>query len=198
MNDFPMIAFNKWNNNLNINMSQEDFLSIFEKMYSLTNDKKLLIFKFRMLHRNTITNRNLNMWDRNKPLNEQRTDKCTFCNVFPETIEHIFYDCSIAQTIWNDIFTWIHSYAQIRVAFSREEILLGIAPINLEIFNLIFVIVLKNIYAARCNDQKPNIYIIKYSIKQQFDAEKLNANKSMARLNRFNKKWEIIKNCFNQ
>ena len=86
---------------------------------------------------------------------------------------------------------------QILPFFAKNEILLGTAPANLEIFNLIFIIVLKNIYAARCNDQKPNTYIIKYSIKQQFEAEKFNAKKSIAKLNRFNKKWEIIKNCFN-
>ena len=196
MKDFPTIAYNKWNNNLNLNMSQNDFLSIFEKMYTLSKDKKLLIFKYRLLHRNTITNRNLNLWDQNKPLAEQRTDKCTFCNVFPETIEHLFYDCMIIRQIWHDLFTWIHQVANIRINFSRSEIILGIAPEELNIFNLIFVIVQKYIYTSRCKEKNPNINVIKFLIKIQYEAEKFNASQNARKLYNFNKKWEMLQNCF--
>ena len=196
MKDFPTIAFNKWNCNLNLNMTQNDFLSVFEKMYNLTNDKKLLIFKFRLLHRNTITNRNLNLWDQNKPLIDQRSDKCTFCNVLPETIEHLFHDCANIKKLWSDTFLWIHQTANIQINFSRDELILGTAPSELEIFNLVFIIIQKHIYTSRCNKNNPNPNVIKFLLKRQFESEKLIANRNVRKLNHFNRKWEILKNCF--
>ena len=88
-------------------------MNLFTKMYSLTKDNKILIFNYRLLHRNTITNKNLHLWDQNKPEHEQRTDLCTFCNNHVETIEHIFYDCLHIKKIWSDLFDWIYDNCNI-------------------------------------------------------------------------------------
>ena len=39
---FPTIPYTKWKTNLNIEIEHNDFLNIFENMYKLTKDTKLL------------------------------------------------------------------------------------------------------------------------------------------------------------
>ena len=161
----------------------------------MTKDSKILIFNFRLLHRNTITNKNLNLWDKNKPIYEQHSDKCTFCNNTVETIEHIFYDCVHIKIIWEELFNWIHEKCDLRINFSRFEIMLNAANDDLKIFNLIFMIVKKQIYTIRCAKSNPHINVIKYHLNQYYKAEKQIAIRNHHE-SAFLHKWEIVQNCF--
>ena len=194
-NFFPEIAYNKWQTNLGIEFERDDFLNIFKNMYSLTKDAKLLYFKYRLLHRNVITNRNLNLWDSKKPPDQQRSPLCSFCNREPETIEHLLYDCFVAKALWNNFFLWIFQRTDTNINFSRTEILLGVAPVDLEIFNLMFMIITKYIYDCRCLNTTPNIFLLKYKISQYYTAEKLIAEQNNS-LRKIVSKWEIVSNCF--
>ena len=122
-------------------------------------------------NRNTITNKNLNLWDNNKPPEERHTDKCTFCNIFIETIEHLFYDCVYIKQIWEDLFNWVYEKCSLRIGFSRGEIILNNSNDDLKIFNLIFMIVKKQIHTIRCLKTRPNFNSIKYHITQYYKAE---------------------------
>ena len=35
--------------------------------------------------------------------------KCSFCNVNPDTLLHIFYEYKIIRDMWNDVIDWISS-----------------------------------------------------------------------------------------
>ena len=195
MKTFPEIAFLKWKTNLNIEFEKEEFLDLFTKMYTLTKDNKILIFNYRLLHRNTITNKNLNLWDNNKPPEERHTDKCTFCNIFIETIEHLFYDCVYIKQIWEDLFNWVYEKCSLRIGFSRGEIILNNSNDDLKIFNLIFMIVKKQIHTIRCLKTRPNFNSIKYHITQYYKAEEKIALKNN-HLTHFLAKWDPVINCF--
>ena len=192
---FPEIPYTKWQTSLSVSLERNEFLEIFEKMYFLTKDPKLLYFKYKLLHRNIITNRNLRMWDANKPIHEQRSENCTFCNRYPEYIEHFLYDCYVSKTLWNSIFQWVFNCTGLSINFTRTQILLGTAPDELQIFNLIFMIVTKYIHDCKCLDQTPNTYLLKYKIKQYFLAERLIAEQKNKIIS-FNEKWDCLLNCF--
>ena len=89
-------------------------------MYKLTKDPVLLSFNFKLLHRNIITNKNLSLWHVNTNL-----DKCTFCNMNSETIEHMFYYCNIIQRLWADIFNWIFIKTGLRINFTIKHYVEG-------------------------------------------------------------------------
>ena len=189
---FPEIAFTKWRNNLSIQLDKETFLSIFANMYNWTKDPTLLSFNFKLLHRNIITNRNLNIWYPNS-----HSESCTFCNIEPETIEHMLYDCIISQNLWTEVFNWIHTKTGIRINFTREQILLGLVGSDLEIFNLIFLIIKRYIFVCKCLEVRPNKYAAIYKIKDNYNTEqecirlfpnKYNTRKSL--------KWEILQDLF--
>ena len=99
-----------------------------------------------MLHRNTITNRNLNLWDQKLEPDLRRSDKCQFCNLATEYIEHLFYECQVVKQFWTQIFQWISTKTNLNINFTAAEILLGGAPQDLQIFNLIFLLAKKYIY----------------------------------------------------
>ena len=192
---FPVNAFEKWKHNLNINFDRNDFLNLFKKMYFLTKDNRILIFHFRFLHRNTITNKNLHLWDFKKRPEDRHNINCTFCNNSVETIEHLFYECIHTRKLWEDLFQWIYDKTGLRINFSKFEIILSAANDDLKIFNLIFMIVRKQIYSIRCLKNKLNIFVIKYHLTQYYKAEKLIACKN-GNLTNFNSKWEIVQECF--
>ena len=138
---FPEFAFEKWKLNLNLPFDKDDYLQLFKKMYLLSSDNKLLILQYRLLHRNIVTNKTLHIWDQNKPLGEQHTENCTFCDNNVETIEHLFYDCVHTKKIWLELFKWIYDNSGLRINFSRFEVILSATIDELKIFNLIFMIV---------------------------------------------------------
>ena len=195
MTAFPSAAFSKWQDNLNLQMEQEQFLYLFQNMYMLTKDSKLLIFQYKLLHRNTITNRNLNLWDQKLEPDLRRSDKCQFCNLATEYIEHLFYNCQVVKQFWTQIFQWISTKTNLNINFTIAEILLGGAPHDLQIFNLIFLLAKKYIYDCKCLKDKLNIFVFKYRVQQYFEAEKIIAFDTN-KIERFNSKWDLIKECF--
>ena len=195
MSAFPSIALSKWQLSLNIQIEQGTFLELFQNMYLLTKDTKLLIFQYKLLHRHTITNRNLNLWDQNLDPELRRSDKCSFCNIEPEHFEHLFYNCTIVKQFWTSIFLWISQHANLYINFTIAEIILGWAPKELAIFNLVFLIAKKYIYDCKCINSKPNIYLFKYKLKSYYEAEKLIALENN-RTEEFDLKWDSIKECF--
>ena len=79
--------------------------------------------------------------------------------------------------------------------FTKSQILLGIAPEELQIFNLVFMIVTKYIHDCKCLDQMPNSFLLKYKIKQYMLAEKLIAEQN-DKLHDLFDKWELLLECF--
>lgn len=67
----------------------------FERKISSIKDKKLCEFNFKILHNILPCNVNLVKWKK------RNCEMCKLCNV-AETIEHLLYNCSYANGIWND------------------------------------------------------------------------------------------------
>ena len=166
-------------------------------MYLYCKDKTLLSFKYNVLNRNIVTNRTLNLWDRTKPLEARRSELCSFCKDLPETIEHLFYDCPVVKNFWDDILGWIWEKNRINIDFKKEQVLLGTAPKELEIFNLVFLVGMKHIYYSRLKDKTPQITVFKYLLSLQYESQKLIASNCPKKLLTFRLFWVTIESCFN-
>ena len=59
-----------------------------------TNDMILKEFQYKILHRYLAMN---NLLYKMKKVD---TNRCTFCNLYVETIIHIFYDCIESKNLW--------------------------------------------------------------------------------------------------
>ncbi len=54
------------------------------------------------------------------------SNKCQLCNLEIETVEHLFFQCNLVQTFWNDAFCWIHQRLPVRLILSWEIVKFGL------------------------------------------------------------------------
>ena len=90
-----MIA-NRQVRNIGLNYKLQ-WKQIYSLLYENVKDNFLRWFQLRILHNILATN---NFLYKIKILN---FEKCTFCNNFPETIDHLFWKCEIVQIFHNKI-----------------------------------------------------------------------------------------------
>ena len=101
MKSFPEKTYQKWKIKLNIDISKNDFLTLFSTMYACTKSTKLRDFQYRVLHSTLVTNDKLSMWG---IINDE---SCSFCHNAPETIIHLLIECETSTNsgaMWQDIF----------------------------------------------------------------------------------------------
>ena len=77
-----------------------------QKAYTLaflsTKDTKLRTFQFKFLRRRIATN------DFRYKVGITSNDLCSFCNLYVETLEHIFWSCPFTQAFWINVTEWIN------------------------------------------------------------------------------------------
>ena len=91
----------------------------FQKIYKVTKDNKLRQFLFKLLHRITVTKREL------KRFNITADDQCTQCSS-QDSILHTFMDCSITSSIYTDILKWFNNVSNLKLTPLNEQILFHI------------------------------------------------------------------------
>ena len=71
------------------------------KSYTLaflcTNESKLRVFQFQLLHRKLATNYFL------FKIGIKSNDQCSFCKESSETLLHLFWECPFVKSFWNDL-----------------------------------------------------------------------------------------------
>ena len=88
------VALSKWENS-GINRTA-DWKTIFKLPYNAIRYTKIQYFQFRFLHRIIGVNSFL------FKLNLIDSPTCSFCKTEIETLEHLFWTCSIVQSFWKD------------------------------------------------------------------------------------------------
>ena len=84
---YPSFA-NKWNN-------------LFKNISNMSADNKLRQFSFKLLHRILVTRKELKRY-KIKP-----DDECFFFCKSPDSLEHTFLACSVAEDVYNEMMTWL-------------------------------------------------------------------------------------------
>ena len=72
---------------------KNDFLNLFNTMYSCTKSTKLRDFEYRVLHSALVTDDKLSMWG---IINDE---SCSFCHNAPETIIHLLIECETSKKL---------------------------------------------------------------------------------------------------
>ena len=85
------------------------------KSYTLaflyTNESKLRVFQFKFLHRKLATNCFL------LKTGIKSNDQCSFCKESSETLLHLFWECPLVKSFWNEIGNWMKNSS----CFLNEE-----------------------------------------------------------------------------
>ena len=123
------------------------------------------------------------------------TDECTFCQKAPETIAHIFFDCTFVKNIWDELKTWIEEKTDSKLNFSKRNICLGYPQKRNMILNLLITVVKYKIYTSKCKGFPPKINCIKEELRQIYEIDK-SICYSNCQFAKFIKFWSVCHNLF--
>lgn len=134
-----------WENRLEISIEDEHFITAFKNIQVVTIATKYRDFQYRLIHNAIITNKHLCRW------NLRTDDLCSFCNLYSESILHLFYSCECIQEIWQEIRAYIESQIDETVAtlcqWNAEEIFFNrVHPRPAHVINFVILVVKQYIY----------------------------------------------------
>ena len=183
---FPEKSYLWHQENLQINISRENFISIIVSNNKCILNNKFKDFQFRLTHNSLVTNIHLKKWG---ILNEEN---CTFCQKYPETVMHLLIDCFYSDKIWKLLFQFIEEVSGVYIRPRKEEIILGIHHIDLSgFYNSVMAIAKQYIYASRCLKRKPCISVLIKKIRFERKLEYLLAIQKN-KLYEWSNKWILF------
>ena len=95
-------AQHKWE--LNFPENRFDWKNIYSAIFDICKDNTLQNFQYNFVHRNIATNKYL------LKCKYVASSLCSFCNMAIETLDHLFWECSITQYFWNKLFDLLSQY----------------------------------------------------------------------------------------
>lgn len=173
----------KWQDKLRVNIIYEEFLEHFSRIYNLTKSTKFQSFQFRFLHRIIFTSDILYKWK------IVASPRCSFCSDEYETIEHLFYHCTITKRFWEMLQSWYECQTNTEIEFSIEEIFF--CNHELDILNVLFLLAKQFIFNRHCLDKELNIYTFREYVMEVIRIERFEAFKTR-KFKKFVKKWKDL------
>ena len=86
----------------------------------------------------------------------------------------ILWDCDFSQIIWRQFFDWLHNTTDVNIAFSAQEILLGVQNMdNSEFYNTLFTITKQFLFACKCKETMPIFNQLMLKIDEWVRIEKI-------------------------
>ena len=127
----------------------------------------------------------------------KNSDLCCYCNLEPETIEHLFWICPIINAFWKRVINKLEPFLDIKSFVNPTNILLGCCDSTGNILiNHIFVIVKRYIYISKCMEKSLSIDKVLGLIKYYHNIE-LNMLVVKGRPDIFESKWSKLTLFFN-
>ena len=187
MTTLPQNAFTayvKWQAMLHTSKSYDNFISLFSKIFVVTNHSKFRSLQYRILQCALVLNVQLYRW-------KIREDNlCTFCDKHTETYPHLFFDCQNAKELATSIPAILDKYGQ-TVNFtltSENTIFNDVIMDQSHLVNFIVLGMKVYIYKNRCLKKQCSVIDFKNFIEQCRTCEYYNAMQSKT-MSKYHKKW---------
>ena len=107
----------RWNEELNLSISTDDWSTIYKCNYDVTPETKLRSFQIKLNLRAVVTNIVLH------GLEITTTDKCTFCDAEKETLSHLFCTCVKVASFWENVSSWIEPKLKYRLVLKPFNVI---------------------------------------------------------------------------
>ena len=180
----PLKSQEKWNDNIKSDERRSaDWTSAYCLAARCTKSTKLVNFQFRFLHRILPTNLFLTKIDIKQDPN------CSFCTNHPENLIHLFWNCTIVATFWENLTEKLKQVNLMTIDYSKHTtIYLGLRPdtskFSLQL-NFCFLLARYYIWCCRVSKRIPILTTFLVSLKSQFRIESNN-------LDAVSKKWNPL------
>ena len=171
----------KWAVKININAEEGFWNNAYLMAKSCTAEVKLRIFQHKILTRILATNKFLFR------CNLIETQLCTFCGIYTETIEHLFYECNITRSIWLQLKDWLFTFG-IDLELDPAIIVFGRHPLSRNrLINHLILITKYNVYRCKLQLKEPNFALLKQDIKFYYRIESTYGD--IIQIQKSNTKW---------
>lgn len=179
----------KWSKS-GISISEDEWESIYKIPTSVTVQSKLQSFQYQILKRCIVTNKFLHL------CKIKDNNRCQFCKIHIETIEHLFFDCKIVHSFWIDVSRWLPTELDFRKFVLRKNILLGeIVGKHSALLNHLSMLGKRYIYVSKCLERELNIHgfvrIVTYCYMIEKNVAAMKEN--VKNFENFENKWKILK-----
>ena len=174
----------KWNHDFNSVIDDQSWNRIFKVCHHTTPDNVLISFQLRIIYRILGTKYYL------KKVGISDSDNCQRCHIFPETLLHMFVDCSYVQRFWNNLAKYISDKANYNIKFTDFTIIFGslINDQNSEPFNNLLLISKKYIFNTAKANSPLSLHGLQHKLSQSFEELQYLARVSNS-VEAFNKNW---------
>ena len=98
-----------------MNVTDEEMKRSFLVLRKATCNSELRSFQYQILHRAIVTNKYL------YKCNIKDSDKCYFCGMCVESIEHLFFDCVHVQQLWKDFVIHLNEYIDLSPILDKKN-----------------------------------------------------------------------------
>ena len=99
--NFKVIPARSLLNELEIELTVEEWENIFVQIFSVTNSVRLRMFQYNILNGLLVTN------VKRAKYTQDLSPKCTFCKEKDETVIHLLIDCPMVEKLWVSLIKWI-------------------------------------------------------------------------------------------
>ena len=182
----------KWNLIFDKTILDSDWNIYFSNIFRCTIESKMRSFQYKILLRVIPTNKYLHTCQ------ISNTEKCFFCYVNVETIEHLFWYCSVIKTFWFDVFAMFDGILNIHEILTAENILLGYKRSeHSRLINHLLILIKHYIYKTKSLEQNLNVSSIIHVITNHAKLERIIAERKGKNLQFYYNKWGPILNVIN-
>ena len=172
----------KWNRTF-LNL---EWHTIYKQFRKPTLEAKLRWFQFRIIHRILPTRRFLFL---SKVV---ESEECALCGQSEETIEHLFWDCNVSKTFWDDLLTLLkdkcHHCQNLNLT---KRLILFNVEVNVvtdDVVDLLLLLAKYYIYICKWNESRPDVTAFIRMFKSRYNIEKY-VNAVRDRTVQFNQMW---------
>ena len=185
----PSERWEKWVEELNLEMSELDWLDSLARIPRCTTSTRLQSLGYRFMIRDVLTNNRL------IHMGKSDTKQCYICNLEIESISHLYWKCPNNRRLWERLKIFINKVLGINTKLGPMELLMGISGTSShegppEVINLLALILKNYIHSCKCNKKLPTEKGLLECIKSTYKIELSIAQKRGAKtILNHNRKW---------
>ncbi len=149
-----------WGNVIGKQLHEDDWQNIVTLPSKVTQDSKMRIFQYKILHRILPTNSLLHKYEiRDNPW-------CEHCPNVVDSLEHALHKCPRILSIWYEIANWLLPEVDLFQYVNTENIILGIQDDGSNLVNSIILAIKRYFYVNKCNNNQVSVNRAKLFLKQ--------------------------------
>ena len=166
------------------NLTDDQLKEVFILPHNLAFEPYVKAFQYEILNSILYTNSKL------YKIGYTAVDKCSFCELEPKTLPHLFFHCVYSQLYWKRFESYYYSLTKEFVHFTLQDILIGIITSKCPLLNYLLLIAKVYLWDCRRSKMLPNIIGPKLKVKNKYETEKYICIKNNT-IEKFTRKWAL-------